>query len=179
MPRLMSFMLTKEQFKNQTKTVTRRLGWDFLKPGDIVIGCEQCQGLAKGQTINKLGPFQVVSTRWQMLKAITLDDVIREGFPDMTPAQFIDFFCQTHRCQPNRPVNRIEFRYLTPAVLAWLLTVDQYQALVRLRANFPEGWWFTEVNVAARPVAILRQLYAKGCLDRRRNLEGFEYRLMV
>lgn len=182
MPRLMSFMLTKEQFKNQTKTVTRRLGWDFLKPGDIVIGREQCQGLAKGQTINKLGPFQVVSTRWQMLKAITLDDVIREGFPDMTPAQFVDFFCETHRCQPDRPVNRIEFRYLTPAVLAFLLTQSQHEYLTRLRAAFSNGW-FTE----ARAVSLLesthhpwsRPLYAKGCLDRRRNLEGFEYRLMV
>jgi len=29
-------MLTTAQIKNRTKTVTRRTGWAFLKPGDIV-----------------------------------------------------------------------------------------------------------------------------------------------
>jgi hypothetical protein len=33
----MSFMLTIDQVKNKTKTVTRRTGWTFLKPGDGTI----------------------------------------------------------------------------------------------------------------------------------------------
>ena len=41
MPRNMSFMITKEQVRNRTKTVTRRLGWAFLKPGDIVNAVEK------------------------------------------------------------------------------------------------------------------------------------------
>lgn len=36
MPRNMSFSMTTEAVRNRTKTVTRRLGWEFLKPGDIL-----------------------------------------------------------------------------------------------------------------------------------------------
>ena len=42
-------MLTKEQILARTKTVTRRLGWWFLKPGDVVWACEKCMGLKKGE----------------------------------------------------------------------------------------------------------------------------------
>ena len=182
MPRLMSFMLTTQQFRDQTKTVTRRLGWKHLKAGDIVVGCEQCQGLRKGQTITKLGPIQVVSTRWQMLRAITLDEVIREGFPDMTPAQFVEFFCQTHRCEPDRPVNRIEFRYLTSEVLAYILTASQLKLLASLRSAFSSEW-FPEADavklLGATHHPWSRPLYYKGCLDRRLRTNGLEYRLMV
>ena len=45
MPRNMSFMLTTEQVRNKTKTVTRRLGWWFLKPGEIVNAVEKGMGL--------------------------------------------------------------------------------------------------------------------------------------
>ena len=34
--RHMSFALTTKQIKSRTKTVTRRLGWTFLKPGDLI-----------------------------------------------------------------------------------------------------------------------------------------------
>lgn len=34
MPRLMAFSMTTAQFLEGTKTVTRRLKWDFLKPGE-------------------------------------------------------------------------------------------------------------------------------------------------
>lgn len=34
--RNMSFALTTPQILNRSKTVTRRAGWSFLKPGDIV-----------------------------------------------------------------------------------------------------------------------------------------------
>lgn len=112
MPRNMSFMLTQEQFKNQTKTVTRRLGWDFLKPDDIINGCEKCQGLKKGEKIKKLGQIRILNTDWQPLDHITPEDCIREGFPDMTPAQFVQFFCDHNKCSPLTKVNRIEFEYI-------------------------------------------------------------------
>lgn len=41
--RNMSFSMTTEQMYQQTQTVTRRLGWSFLKPG--VIGGEQVSRL--------------------------------------------------------------------------------------------------------------------------------------
>jgi len=49
--RNMSFFLTTDQIRNKTKTVTRRDGWLFLKPGDIVQACVKCQGLKKGEKI--------------------------------------------------------------------------------------------------------------------------------
>lgn len=112
MPRNMSFMLTTEQFKNKTKTVTRRLGWEFLKVGDILNGCEKCQGLRRGEKVKKLGRIRVVSTRWEPLSNITDADCAREGFPDMTAFDFVKFFCDHNKCQAWTFVNRIEFEYL-------------------------------------------------------------------
>ena len=116
MPRNMSFMLTTGQFKNKSKTVTRRLGWLFLKPGDVVMGCEKCQGLKKGETVNRLGLIWIVSTRAEQLDAIMANpvDVIREGFPEwrLTPWKFVEMFCKHNKCSPETEINRIEFEYL-------------------------------------------------------------------
>lgn len=107
----MSFMLTTSQFKDQTKTVTRRLGWRFLKPGDILNGCKKCQGLKEGDRIVKLGQIRILSTDWQPLSSITAEDCAREGFPGLTPAEFIAFFCRANGCEADVMVNRIEFEY--------------------------------------------------------------------
>lgn len=112
MPRNMSFMLTTEQFINQTKTVTRRFGWDFIKPGDIVNGCKKCQGLKKGEKVKKLGQIRILNTTANKLKTITAEDCAREGFPEMTPEEFIKFFCDHNKCAPDDYVNRIEFEYI-------------------------------------------------------------------
>ena len=45
MPRNMSFALTTEQVRRREKTVTRRRGWWFLKPGDIVTAVKKARGL--------------------------------------------------------------------------------------------------------------------------------------
>jgi len=49
--RNMSFAMTTKQVRNQTKTVTRRFGWWFLKAGDIVQPVEKAMGLKKGEKI--------------------------------------------------------------------------------------------------------------------------------
>lgn len=112
MPRNMSFALTQQQFRDRTKTVTRRLGWRFLKPGDILNGCEKCQGLKAGERIVKLGQIRILSTDWQPLDNITAEDCAAEGFPDLTPAEFVAFFCQANGCEADAMVNRIKFEYL-------------------------------------------------------------------
>ena len=112
MPRNMSFMLTTKQIENKTKTVTRRLGWWFLKPGDILNACERCQGLKKGQKINKLCQIQVISTRTEHLNMITLDDCKKEGFPHLTPWEFVRMFKGEMDCKGYPEVNRIEFEYV-------------------------------------------------------------------
>ena len=110
--RNMSFMLTTGQVRARIKTVTRRLGWWFLKPGDVVMGCEQCQGLKKGQRIVRITPIRILETRPEPLNHIDIIDVLLEGFPSWTPAEFIDMFCAHNRCPPDEKVNRIMFEYV-------------------------------------------------------------------
>ena len=112
MPRNMSFMLTTQQFKDKTKTVTRRLGWHFLKPGDVVNGCEKCQGLKKGEKINKLGQIRIISTKLEPLNEITQEDCVKEGFSGLMPAEFVAMFCKHMKCKAGSLVNRIEFEYV-------------------------------------------------------------------
>lgn len=113
--RLMSFSLTTKQFKARTKHVTRRLGWNNLKPGDVVMGCEKCMGLKKGLKVKKL--HAIVITRNTREKLVEIYghsefEVAREGFPKMTKAEFITIFCRHNHCTPKRVINRIEFRHL-------------------------------------------------------------------
>ena len=120
--RNISFALTTEQFKARTKTVTRRLGWATLGPGDELMGCRKCMGLKPGEKIERLGKIRVVSVRREPLKAMTDDldygfaECDREGFGDHStlrwPSAFVEFFCSTHACKPDEIVTRIEYEYL-------------------------------------------------------------------
>ena len=119
--RNMSFALTVEQVINGCKTVTRRLGWANLKPGDIIQPVRKCMGLKKGDKLDKLtDPICVVSVRREKLCRLTDDmaygfeECKKEGFKEhpeyQYPSKFIEFFCATHRgCTPNSEVTRIEF----------------------------------------------------------------------
>lgn len=112
MPRNISFAMTTEQVKAQTKDVTRRFGWWFLKEGDVLNCVEKSMGLQRGEKINHLCKIRIVSTRKEPLNAITQDDVIREGFPDWTPKQFIQMLVDHYKIDPSKECNRIEFEYL-------------------------------------------------------------------
>lgn len=112
MARNMSFALTTHQFKNRTKTVTRRLGWWNLKPETVLCGVEKSMGLRKGKKITRLGLIRVVNVRVEPLNAITKEDCILEGFPDFLPQDFVWMFCFNNKCKPDQQVNRIEFVYL-------------------------------------------------------------------
>jgi hypothetical protein len=111
-------MLTVTQYRARTKTVTRRNGWAFAKVGDVVNGCEKCQGLKKGEKIIKMGQHQFTDLRWEPLRRMVDDleygrrEVILEGFPDMTPQQFVEMYCKHNKCTPDDLVNRMEFKYL-------------------------------------------------------------------
>lgn len=115
--RNISFSLTTQQFRDRTKTVTRRNGWRNLSTGDDLMACVKCMGLKKGEKVEGLGAIRVTSVRREPLRRM-LDDVEyghvechREGFPDMTPREFVDFYCQANRCTPDEEVTRIEFAY--------------------------------------------------------------------
>lgn len=120
--RNMSFMLTEQQIRNQTKFVTRRLGWRKLKAGHIFQPVLKGMGLKKGEKIVKLGgPCVVVGTRFEWLSRIInssdkeygKSEMILEGFPEMSPEEFVEMFCRTHNgCRPGCEITRIEFQYM-------------------------------------------------------------------
>lgn len=110
MPRNISFSMTTKQFLDNSKTVTRRLGWWDLKAGDVLYAVEKGMGLKKGEKVKRLGLIMIVSVRRERLDSITAVDVSHEGYPDMWPSGFVEMFCQSHKCKPDAWVNRIEFK---------------------------------------------------------------------
>lgn len=111
--RNISFMLTQEQVKNRSKTVTRRNGWRFLKAGDLLQGVNKAQGLKKGEHPVKLCVIRVESVQLEPLHLISAGDLIREGFPQMTKDEFITMFCKSHKGVDRLSmVTRIEFSYV-------------------------------------------------------------------
>lgn len=116
MSRLMSVALTEQAVVDRAKTVTRRLGWTFLKPGDRLTLCRKVQGRRRAdgtvEPLVRLAEVEVVSVRRERLTAITTADVRREGFPDWRPVDFRVFFAQAMRVPSNAEVTRIEWRYV-------------------------------------------------------------------
>lgn len=117
--RLISFQLTQRQILARTKNVTRRAGWLSLKAGDRLQAVEKGMGLKRGETVKRLALLRVVNVRRELMRRM-MDVVVygraecvREGFPEMTPAEFVAFFCASHRgCTPETEITRIEFVYL-------------------------------------------------------------------
>lgn len=109
MPRAMSFHLTERAFVTGEKDVTRRLGWLDAREGDCFMAVRQAMGLRRGETQHRLGLLRVLSVRRERLDTITADDVRREGFPAMSPEEFVAFFCKANKCEPTTIVTRIEF----------------------------------------------------------------------
>lgn len=123
MPRNISFALTTAQFRDRSKTVTRRMGWENLMPGDELCAVVKAQGLKKGEKVERLGMIRVVDLRKERLSLLTFDldygfaECAREGFPPphpmSFPSAFVEFFCNSHRgCYPNKFITRIEYEYL-------------------------------------------------------------------
>lgn len=111
--RNISFAITTTQFINRTKTVTRRMGWKNLQPGQKLCGVKKGMGLKKGEKIERLGIIEIVSISVEPLSAITKEDVIKEGFSSMSRLDFITMFCKTHKgCTPETIITRIEYKYL-------------------------------------------------------------------
>lgn len=119
-------MLTTRQVREKTKDVTRRLNWLNLKVGERLQGCEKCQGRKNGEPLIKLHVIEVVSVRREPLDKLlevppgpnlytdyAIEEMRREGFPNMTPLEFVKMFRKSHKkCTQATPVTRIEFKYL-------------------------------------------------------------------
>jgi hypothetical protein len=109
----MAVSLTEPQVRARAKTVTRRVGWRMLRVGDQLTLCRKVMGRRRGEPLERVAAVEVVSLRREPLGAISAADVAAEGFPQLTPEEFVGFFCRTHRgCGPGTEVTRIEWRYL-------------------------------------------------------------------
>lgn len=119
----MSFSLTTPQVRAGTKTVTRRRDgtWGKLVPGSVLWACEKTMGLKKGEHIVKIRPIRVVDVRREPLYMVLVHgwtECSREGFPHLTPDEFIEFFMEHMGGSITQKVLRIEFEYLCPCGVA-------------------------------------------------------------
>lgn len=117
--RNISFALTKDQIRNQTKDVTRRLEWNNLKVGERLCACEKVMGRRNGEPLVRICVIEVVSVRREKLARMTQEpdygasECRREGFPHMKPWEFISFFTEEIKgSSPMTEVTRIEFKYV-------------------------------------------------------------------
>ena len=118
MARNISYALTTNQFRDRTKTVTRRLRWLKVKSGDVLQGVEKCQGIKPGEKVVKLGLIRVTDARREPLQRMIDDpeygqsEAVKEGFPGLTGEQFVAMFCKSMKVDPSEIVTRIEYEYL-------------------------------------------------------------------
>jgi hypothetical protein len=110
----MSVALTEAAVRDRSKTVTRRLGWTFLKPGDRLTLCRKVMGRKAGEPLVRIAEVEVVDVRRERLSAMTDDDVAREAVDILatTAAGWVRWFAYTMRCPEDAEVTRIEWRYL-------------------------------------------------------------------
>jgi hypothetical protein len=128
MTRLMSVAFTEQAVRDRVKTVTRRKGWKFLKPGDRLTLVRKAMGREPGEPLVRIVDVEVVSVERLPLGSIgncvchpwpdnggtySADEVAREGFPGMDPDEFVRrFFVEAQGMGPSDMVTRIEWRYL-------------------------------------------------------------------
>ena len=110
--RLMSVSLTEAAVRDRTKTVTRRLGWLFLRVGDRVTLCRKVMGRRKGEPLVRICNVEIVGVHRERLDAVTADELVLEGFPSWKVEEFIAMFTRAMKCERWTEVTRIEWRYL-------------------------------------------------------------------
>jgi hypothetical protein len=124
----MSVAFTEQAVRERRKTVTRRKGWLFLKPGDRLTLCRKVMGRKKGEPLVRICEVEVINVWREPLGLLSghcdpgafgcTDDypereVEREGFPGMRPSLFVSrFFVDAQGILPTDLVTRIEWRYL-------------------------------------------------------------------
>ena len=118
MPRLMSVAFTEQAVRDRTKTVTRRKGWLFLKPGDRLTLCRKVMGRKKGEPLERICDVEIVSVRREPLNTLRdygnpRAELAREGFPDLDVSTFMQrYFVDAQGIGPHDQVTRIEWCYL-------------------------------------------------------------------
>jgi hypothetical protein len=112
--RRMSFPDTAAEVRERLQTVTRRPGWRFLKPGDLILAVEPRSGAA-AREIALLRIRRVsVEPLSRLLEATYAEDELpREGLPCWSRDHFLATFLRRHRLKSIEvDVTRIEFEYV-------------------------------------------------------------------
>ena len=121
----MSVAFTEQAVIERRKTVTRRKGWLFVKPGDRLTLCRKVMGRKKGEPLVRIAEVEVVDVRREPLRRMLndadygFDETAREGFPGTHPASwpsvFVErYFIDAQGMNADDEVTRIEWRYLDP-----------------------------------------------------------------
>ena len=115
----MIFSDTASHVRERMTTVTRRVGWRFLKPNDLVQAVEKTRGVKKGAPISALAILRIRDVRVEPLSRLVTDaryaedELPREGFPCWSRDDFIVKFLRMHRLNTvDIDVTRIEFEYV-------------------------------------------------------------------
>lgn len=127
MSRLMSVAMTTDAVIERRKTVTRRKGWwldkrggRIILPGDTLTLCRKVQGRKPGEPLERLAEVKVALVTREPLSDLLRTDISnnageveREGFPGMSPEEFIRrFFIEAQGMHLDDIVTRIEWRYI-------------------------------------------------------------------
>ena len=119
----MSCSMTIPQVRAGTKTVTRRApgSWARLQAGDGLVLIEKGMGLPKGARQVEIREAVVVDVRLEQLGLVDDAECAAEGFPDMTPTEFMVFWAKGHSVRWSTQTElmhtmcrRIEFAYVHP-----------------------------------------------------------------
>jgi hypothetical protein len=115
----MSFSHAASLVRERMKTVTRRVGWRFLEPNDLILAVEKVRGLNTGEPVHALAVLRIMDVRVEPLSRLVNDaryaedELPREGFPCWSRDDFIVHFLRTHRLKTvDTDVTRIEFEYV-------------------------------------------------------------------
>lgn len=129
MPRLMSVAFTEDAVRERRKTVTRRKGWQFLKPGDRLTLCRKVMGRKADEPLVRICDVEVVRVdreplgrllpQWAGHQKYGVEEMKLEGFPGLDPVEFVRrYFIDAQGLSPDAHVTRIEWRYLDDEVLS-------------------------------------------------------------
>lgn len=125
MSRLMSVAFTEQAVVERRKTVTRRKGWMFLKPGDTLTLCRKVQGRRRAdgtvEPLLRLTEVEVLAVSREPLATVAAPgELTAEGFPELEADQPYEGACEfiARYFSPqglgswSDKVTRIEWRYL-------------------------------------------------------------------
>ena len=62
--------LTEDQVRQRAKTVTRRVGWRMLRPGDRLTLCRKVMGRRPGEPLDRIADVEVTSVRRERLDGV-------------------------------------------------------------------------------------------------------------